>query len=134
MTILLPDSGEQIAVGVLVNKLVPQDLRLRLFQSNTTPAETDTAATYTESSFTGYAGINLTGANWTLTAGNPTSADYAQQTFSSSANQTVQQCYGYYLTQVTSGTLVLAERFPDGPYPIANNGDQVKVTPHIEQA
>jgi hypothetical protein len=134
VTLLLPDVGEGLWLQYVVNKATPQDLRLRLFQSNTTPAETDVAGTYTESSFTGYANISLTGANWTITAGAPSHADYAQQSFTSSANQTAQQVYGYYLTRVTGGELMWAERFPDGPYPVSNNGDVIKVTPYIEQA
>ncbi|HWP59545.1 MAG TPA: hypothetical protein VNL14_16755 [Candidatus Acidoferrales bacterium] len=129
--LLVPNQGEQIALEALVNKTAPQNLVLRLFKNNVTPAEGDTEANYTEADFTGYSAITLTGANWTVTTGAPSEASYAQQTFSSSANQAAQNIYGYYLTQVTSGKLVWAERFTDGPYPIANNGDQIKVTPKI---
>lgn len=131
MTLLVPNQGEQIALEALLNKTAPQNLVLRLFKSNTTPGETDTEATYTEADFTGYATITLSGASWTVTPGAPTSASYAQQTFTSSANQSTQNVYGYYLTQLASGKLVYAERFSDGPYPITNNGDKVNVTPTI---
>jgi hypothetical protein len=53
---------------------------------------------------------------------------------SSSANQSSQNVYGYFVVQTTSGILLWAERFSDGPYPIANNGDQIKVTPRFELA
>jgi len=39
--------------------------------------------------------------------------------------------YGYYLTQTSSGLLVYAERFTNGPYNIADNGDVIRVTPQI---
>lgn len=128
MTLVLPDQGESIALEALVGKTAGQNLVLRLFKSNTTPAETDTEATYTEADFTGYSAITLTAANWSVTGTAPSSAGYAQQTFTSSAGSQSQSVYGYYLTQVTSGKLVWAERFTDGPYTITNNGDTIKVT------
>ena len=42
--------------------------------------------------------------------------------------------YGYYLTQVTSGLLVWAETFTDGPYTITNNGDTIKITLNFTMA
>jgi hypothetical protein len=134
MALLVPNQGEAIVLSLLVNKTstyTQQDLKLKLYSSNTTPAETDTEATYTEATFTGYAAITLTGANWTVTEGAPSSASYAQQTFTSSAGSQSQNIYGYYLVQATSGKLVYAERFSDGPYQIVNNGDAVKVTVSI---
>lgn len=131
MALLVPNQGEQITLEALLNKTAPQDLDLCLYKSNTTPAETDTEATYTAADFTGYAVIQLTAANWTVTPGAPTSGAYAQQTFTSSAGSQNQNVYGYYLKQRTSGKLVWVERFSDGPYNIVNNGDAIKVTPNI---
>lgn len=131
MALVLPNQGEGIALKALLNHTAGQNLVLRLFKSNTTPAEADTEATYTEATFTGYSSVTLTGSSWTIAEGAPSEASYAQQTFTSSADQASQSVYGYYLTQVTSGKLVTAERFSDGPYAIVNNGDQIKVTPKI---
>lgn len=130
---LLVNQGEQIMLEALVNKTAPQPLRLKLFKNNVTPAETDTEATYTEATFTGYADVALTAASWTISGTAPTSIDFAEQTFTSSANQTAQSIYGYYYVQQTSGKLVAVERFSDGPYSIANNGDAIKITPHVTQ-
>lgn len=129
MALLFPNGGEDIALAALVNKTAPQNLVLRLYQNNITPGETDTAGTYTEATFTGYSAITLTGATWTSTPG--VNISYPQQTFTSSANQATQNIYGYYLTQVSSGLLVYAERFSDAPNPITNNNDQILVTPTI---
>lgn len=132
MAILVPNTGEVIALQYLTNKVAtPENLVLCLFQSNTTPAEGDTLATYTEATFTGYANVTLTGASWTVTGGAPSSAAYAQQTFTSSAGSQNQNVYGYFLKRLSSGDLVYAERFSDGPYNIVNNGDAIKVTPTI---
>lgn len=132
MALVFPDQGENIALEAIVNKTAPQNLVLRLFQSNTTPAESDTEATYTEATFTGYSAVTLTGSSWGAASGGTIA--FAQQTFTSSAGSQNQNVYGYYLTQVTSGKLVYVERFSDGPYNIVNNGDAIKVTPTISAA
>lgn len=115
----------------IVAKAAAENLVLRLFQSNTTPAEADVAATYTEATFAGYAAQTLTAASWVVTEGAPGNAAYPQATFTSSAAQAAQSVYGYYLTRVTSGRIAWAERFSDGPYSISNLNDAVKVTPII---
>lgn len=127
MALVFPDVGENIVLEALVNKTAPQNLVLRLYTSNTTPGESDTAGTYTEASGSGYNAITLTGASWGSASGG--SISYAQQTFTFTG--ALGNVYGYYMTQASSGTLVYAERFTDGPYNIANNGDQIKITPTI---
>lgn len=129
MALVVPTVGENVALEALVNKTAPQNLVLRLFQSNTTPANGDTAGTYTEATFTGYSAITLTGSSWN--AASAGSISFAQQTFTSSAAQATQNIYGYYLTQAVSGVLVWAERFTDGPYPITNLNDVIRITPTI---
>ena len=130
MPLLFPDQGENIALESIVNKTAPQNLILRLYTSNTTPGESDTEATYTEASGSGYSAITLTGSSWNAASGG--SISYAQQTFTFTG--ALGNVYGYFLTQASSGKLVLAERFSDGPYNIANNGDQIKITPTITAA
>lgn len=132
MALLMVNQGEGLMLEMLVNKTAPQTLKLKLFKNDKTPADGDTEANYTEADFTGYAEVSLTGANWTITPGAPSEAAFAQQSFASTANQTLQNVYGYYVVQTTSGKLMWAERFTDGPYPIQNNGDTIKVTPKIQ--
>lgn len=129
MALNVPDVGENIALAALVNKTAPQDLILRLFQNNITPADSDTAATYTEATFTGYAGISVPGASWNAPSGG-TITYSAQQTFTSSGvvNNSI---YGYYLTQTSSGILVWSERDALAPFVVANIGDAIKLTPAI---
>lgn len=128
MAIVVPNGGENIALEYIVNKDAPENLVLRLFVSNTTPAETDTAGTYTECTETGYSAATLTGASWTTGTGD---VSYAQQTFTFTgtppAGQTI---YGYYYTRVTSADLFCAERAATS-FTVANNGDQVLITPAI---
>lgn len=116
----------------VLNKTAPQNLTLRLFQNNVTPADADNvnASGYTEAAFTGYSAIALTAGSWSVTTALPNVASYAQQTFTSSANQTVQNIYGYYITRA-DGSLFVAERFSDGPYAVSVNGQTIKVTPNV---
>lgn len=130
MTILVPNTGEVIALSLLVNKTSPENLVYRLFATNVTPAETDVAGSYTEAAGGGYAAITMTGASWTVTGGAPSTAAYAQQTYTfTGALTTNATVYGYYVTQATSGTLVLAETFTS--FTPATNGDNIKLTPQI---
>lgn len=131
MALKLVNSGEKIALEYLVNKDMPEDLVLRLFKSDTTPAESDTASTYTEADFTGYSAVTLTGASWTVTEGNPTEATYAEQAFTSGATQAAQTIYGYYLTRATSADLVWVERFSSSQT-VQNNGDRISISPLIQ--
>jgi hypothetical protein len=130
MTLLVPNNGEGDALEYFVNRAAPQNLVLRLYTNNITPAETDTAATYTEAAGNGYGSINLAGATWGAPSeGAPSSIAYPQQTYTFTG--ALGNVYGYFCTRATSGRIAVAERFSDGPYNIVNNGDQVKVTPQI---
>ena len=129
MTLLVPNAAESVMLEAFLNKTAPQDLVLRLYSSDTTPSETDTEATYTETSGGGYSGSNLTAASWTVTPGNPTTAAYPEVTFTFTG--AAGNVYGYYVTQTTSGKIMWAERFTNGPFDIQNNGDEIKITPQI---
>lgn len=127
MALVAPNVGAAKALTAFL----ASNTSLRLFKSNTTPAEGDTWATYTEADFTGYAAVTLTGGSWSITTADPASAAYAQQTFTSTAGSQNQNVYGYAVLLSSDSTLLWAERFTDGPYNIANNGDNIKVTPTI---
>ena len=131
MPLLVPNTGEVIALSYLVGKTTTvRDLVYRLFTNNITPAETDTHSSYTEAAGGGYAAKTLTGASWTVTGGAPSSASYAQQqwTFTGAltGNATI---YGYYVTRVTDGDLVLAEALTS--FQPVNNNDYYALTPAI---
>lgn len=130
MAIVLSRNGAILALKALTaNTAQTENFQLRLYQNNITPADTDTAATYTVATFTGYAAIALLAASWTFVAASPSSMSYAQQSFTSSAAQAAQSIYGYYVVRATTGDLVYAERFANGPYTISNNGDAIQITP-----
>lgn len=131
MALLVPNVGEELALKNFLNHTAPQNQVMDLYTGNITPAEGDTAATYTAATGSGYAQKSLTGSSWTVTPGAPTEAAYAQQTFSWSGVPTPATMYGYFVRQAVSGILMWAERFTGAPYTIANAADQVLVTPKI---
>jgi hypothetical protein len=106
---------------------------LKLFTSNTTLVDTLTAASLTEATFTGYSAKPLTGGSWSIAAGDPSTASYAQQSFVSTADQTAQTIYGYYLVATTSGRLQWAERFAS-PIVVQYNNDSIRITPRLTLA
>lgn len=132
MSLVLPSNGESDALAYIVNKATPENLVLRLFKNDVTPAETDVAESYLEATFAGYVAATLTGSNWIVVEGAPSSASYPQHMFISRANQPAENIYGYYLTRASSGRIAWAERFPDGPRPITNLNDAIKITPVLE--
>ena len=75
MPILVTNSGEVIALSLLVNKAtVTEDLKYCLFATNVTPSELDTSVTYTLAAGGGYLDKTLAGVNCTVTGGAPSSA------------------------------------------------------------
>lgn len=129
MALNFPNTGENLSLEMMVNKTAPQNLILKLYKSNTTPSDTDTAATYTEATFPGYAAITLTGASWNA-ASSGTIAYSAQQTFTCTSTST-DDIYGYFVVQAVSGTLLYSERDAAAPFAVRNNGDAIKITPTI---
>lgn len=130
MPLNVPDTGEKIALEAFVNKTAPQDLQLRLYSNNITPSDTDTAATFIECTFAGYAFKALPGASWNLYAGGSITYS-AEQSFIRSSTGVAENVYGYYLTQATSGILAWAERSVSAPFITATLNDTFKVTPTI---
>lgn len=132
MGVLFPNQGKRLALEVALKKLPAEDLDLRLFVNDKVPAAGDTEADYVEAAGAGYAAIQLVAATWTVLEADPADATYPQQTWNFSGPLTL--VYGYYYTHRTSGKLFAVERFADGPYNIAQAGDQVKVTPRLKFA
>lgn len=132
MTIVIQNNAEGDAAEYFVNKAAPQNLVLRLYKNNVTPAETDAAAAYTEATFSGYSSATLAGASWGAPSeGAPTSIAYAQQTFTADADAQTDDIYGYYYVRATSGRIAGAERDASAPFEIRNTGDNVKITPTL---
>jgi len=129
MALIVPNSAEAFILGHILKGGLPEDLDIRLYTSNTTPTETDTILTYTEATGGGYAAIQLTAASWVITEGEPSLGEHPQVSWTFTG--IVGNVYGYYVTRRTSGDLVWAERFTNGPYDIQTASDQIRVTPRL---
>lgn len=125
--LVLPTQGEV----AMLTAFFAQAMTVRLYSNDYTPVQGTTEAQVTEVVGGGYAAKVVAGGSWTITPGDPSQAVNAEQiwTFTGAAPSS----YGYYVTRNSDNKLMFAERFPDGPYPIANNGDQTKVTPTFTQ-
>lgn len=130
MALLVPNVGEVIALKAFLNHTAGENQTLKLFATNVTPAETDTAGTYTEAAGGGYSSKSLTGSSWTVTGGAPSDATYAQQTWTfTGALTTNATVFGYFVVMASAGTLLWSETFSS--FTPANNGDQILLTPKI---
>lgn len=134
-TLVMPDEGEVVALKAMLGHTVAATpLTLRLFSNNHAPAHGDTNASYTEVSGGGYAAFALTGANWTITAGSPSTAAYAAHSFTFTGTTTAPgTVYGYYITDANSKVIV-AQMLTAPPFTPAVNGDSVVVTSQITLA
>jgi hypothetical protein len=127
MAVVFTNAAEQVALENFINKTAPQDLVLRLYSDNQTPAKTDVVGDYTEvSGGTGYSAATLTPADWIMTPGDPSTAAYPQVTFAFTG--AAGNVYGYYVTRASTGDLMFANRFSNAPINIANNGDEIRIT------
>ncbi len=132
MSLIVVNQGEE----AMLDLILAVNYTLRLYKNNVTSGLTQAQkdaldeTDFTEATFTGYSSKALTGGAWTTTPGDPATGTYAQQTFTSSANQTAQSIYGYYITRTSDGALMWFEAFP-APSTIEFNGDFIKVTPRF---
>jgi len=129
MTIVVPNTGE---VRALTEWLTAGNLTLKLYSNDKTPAESDTAANYTEVSGGGYSSKTLSSGSWSIASGDPTVATYAYQDFSfTGATAAPGTIYGYFVVDA-SGILVWAERFEAAVVPYTpSTGKLVRITPKI---
>lgn len=132
MALLVPDVGEVKALDSWLSTTSPEAQKLGVYTSNTTPAEGDTFATYTEATGNGSDAKSLARATWNAasTSAGTTSKTYPQQTFSLTGSFTI---YGYLVRETTSTVLLWAEKlFASGQAFVS--GDALKITPYIEAA
>ncbi|QDU81546.1 hypothetical protein Pla110_32880 [Polystyrenella longa] len=125
MALLFNNTGESLALAIMVNKTAAANLTYHLYSNDKTPSETDVLTDYTEASAAGYSAITTTGASWDTTSVSG-SASYAQQTFTFTTDETV---YGYFVKKGT--TMLFSERFSGAPFSIPTSGGTVAVTPKI---
>lgn len=134
-SLVVPSVAERIMLQNILNKELPQNLVLKLYQNDRVPRPGDVAANYQEANFIGYSAAVLSGDQWKLDNGMPVGAVGETQVFASKADQPGQAIFGYYVVQADSGLLMWAERFVphsvfgDVPVVIAQNRASIAVTP-----
>ena len=116
------NNGELIALKALIGHTAQtEDQTVLLFTSNITPADTDTAATYTaiEAAGGGYVRKAVAAASWNVSA-NPIT--YAAQTWIFTGPLTASATvYGYAVLRATTLDLLWSENFGASFQPLANN-------------
>jgi len=137
MALVVPNESDVLLLQYIVNQLAQDgsagsaggERILRLYNNNYVPSKTTSIGDLTETTASGYTGITLYGANWTVatsTAGT-NSAAYSEQSFYFSAAVTV---YGYYVTDLTSN-LLWVERFSTAPFTLPSGGGEIAITPRL---
>lgn len=122
MTLVVPNVGEVAMLEAIVGLAAT----LKLFTNDQTPAAGDTDTDYDEASGFGYSDEALTSGSWVITPGAPSNGAYPMVVFSFTG--ALGNVYGYYVVDAMGG-LLWAERFTDGPYLVAHDGDDIKVVP-----
>lgn len=139
--LLIPGEGTIQGLKDFLGAAALENWTLKLYKNNHTPAESDTAASYTEADFTGYSSKTLTrdtsSGHWaTPTSVSPTGAwsgatnvaesTYNSQSWSPTTSQTI---YGYFVVGATSTKCIFAELFASAKN--LSNGDTLSLTPRF---
>lgn len=131
MGLFIPTEGENKLMDLA---LKTDNFTLKLFVNNKTPADADTAASYTEMSTQGYAAKTLTAASWSIAqSGGKAEGSYPMQQFDFDGTGGDTTVYGYYVVHATGGQLLWAELFPT-PETITTTGEYIRVTPKFTLA
>lgn len=126
MPLLVPTSGENKLLAVMLGKEAVPAATLMLYVNDKTPADADTAASYTEMSTHGYAAKSIDLTTAVINQNNGVAeAVYAQQswTFTAAAPVTV---YGYVVKTTGDNTVLWSERFAT-PRVVQYDGDQIRL-------
>lgn len=137
MSLMIPNEGKLVLLAKILYGAGAEDLSLRLYKSNITPAEGDTLATYTIADFTGYASVTLTatqtGSTWAAAA---ISSNLAFSTYQTNAVFTItastQTVYGIYFVGAVSNKAIFSQAFPAGKPLDGGTTDALTVTPVVQ--
>jgi hypothetical protein len=106
--------------------------RVGLFQNDRTPRLADTAADYLPCNFSGYSGEKILYYFSPATMRGPRAWSQALPVeWTHNGGSVGNEVYGLYVTDL-SGTLTIAERFCDGPFPLDRAGRFIRLLPELE--
>ena len=128
MALIIPNEGEKRLLDLLTADR--SNWSVRLFQNDVTPADTDTVATYTEATFSGYSAQSCPAfaASVTNAAGKAEATASSAVAFTHSGGATANTLYGYYVVRTGDSVLLFAERFSDGSRTLSSAGQEVRLT------
>lgn len=137
MSMMIPNEGKlEWAKRALYSNSGSENLTLKLFQNNISPAETDTAATYTEATFTGYVAVTLTSSQsagtWAVptTSSNLAVSQYGTNAvFTAASDQTI---YGWFIVGASSGKCYASQAFGAGKPLAGATSDQLTIVPVMQ--
>ncbi len=137
MAIVIPDAAKiPWMKRMLYDNAGSENISLRLFKTNVTPADSDTAGSYTVADFTGYSNFTLTstqsGSTWpvpTVSSNKGTATYQTTATWTATTDQTI---YGWYMVFATSGTIAASQSFGAGKPLVGANSDQLSIIPRLQ--
>lgn len=128
-TIVLPNVGLWVKMGVLANQMAADLANVKLFRNNHTVTDTTTTGSLTEANFPGYAQQNLPRGS-VISAQTDTTAtlSFGSITFSCSggAPQTIYGAQATTPPHIFGGNQTfVAWNLPDGPQVVSQPGDSI---------
>lgn len=138
MSIVIPDAAKvEWLKRALYGNAGSENLSLRLFKNNITPADSDVAGTYTVADFTGYSNVTLTSSQSAGTWAVPTAvSNKATSTYGTNATWTAtsdQTVYGWYMLFSSSGIIAASQAFAGGGKALVGaNSDQLTIVPRLQ--
>jgi hypothetical protein len=129
MALIIPNESEVDVLSAFIGRPQLSTIVLRLYGNDFAPTDIDNAGSFLDVSIAGYAPIQLSEANWVITAGDPPSTlTYPQVTFNFTGGGII---YGWYMHRQQGFRMVAAERFDSAPLTIPSGGGTLKITPVI---
>lgn len=124
MAIVFTNVGRTLSASYIVGKInQTEELTLRLYSNDYDPNFASVSDQFEEvSQVNGYAPKVLDADDWFINDG---LAEHPTKVWDFTGS--VGNVYGYYVT-ISSGDVIFAERFSNGPFNIASNGDKIRVT------
>jgi len=126
--LIVPDIAKRPLLAYMSGVAAPSTWEIKLFQNNYTPVSSTLLANLTEATFSGYAGISMSGMSLdaTLDAFNRAVVRWNPATWTKSG-VTGNTVYGYYVVG-PGPSLMWLERF-DFSIPMLTNGAYLVITP-----
>lgn len=125
---IAPNEGRVVLLNNLLAGGSLENWTLKLFKNNLSLALSSVAADFTEADFTGYSAKTLTrsqsGGTWASASidSDIAESEYGTDQSFTYTGATSQSIYGWYIVGATSGKVILAHKWSDGPRVVVGDG------------